>query len=83
MWHHHGIGDRKLIQTIKVISCYSLFSTPGGGAFSRDFTTNLAPRCKAFSRALTPSSFSSSVHSLLPKEPFKNIFDFTKAGDWG
>ena len=24
----------------------------GGGAFSRDFTINLSPRCRAFSRAL-------------------------------
>ena len=24
----------------------------GAGAFSRDFTTNLAPQCRAFSRAL-------------------------------
>ena len=58
------------------------FQPQGGGAISRDFTTNLAPRCKAFSRALTPTSFSPSVHSLLPKQPFKNIFDFTTAGDW-
>ena len=44
--------DGKLIQMIKVICCYSLLSTPGGGALSRDFTTNLAPQCRAFSRAL-------------------------------
>ena len=25
---------------------------PMGGAFSRDFTTNLTPQCRAFSRAL-------------------------------
>ena len=34
-------------------------------------------------RKLVHSSFSSSVHSLLPKDNlFKNIFDFTTAGDW-
>ena len=45
--------DGKLIQMILVICCYSLIlSTPGAGAFSRDFTTNLAPQCSAFSRAL-------------------------------
>ena len=38
---------------IQVI-CYSSFlSVPGrAGAFSRDFTTSLAPECRAFSRAL-------------------------------
>ena len=30
-----------------------IFISPrGAGAFSRDFTTNLAPQCRAFSRAL-------------------------------
>ena len=32
---------------------------------------------------LAHSSFSSMVHSLLPKDNlFKNIFDFTTAGGW-
>ena len=32
---------------------------------------------------LAHSSFSSLVHSLLPEDNlFKNIFDFTTAGDW-
>ena len=44
--------DGKLIQMIKVICCNSLLSAPGPGAFSRDFTTNLAPQCRDFSRAL-------------------------------
>ena len=39
--------DGKLIQIIKVICCYSLLSTPGAGAFSRDFTINLASQCRA------------------------------------
>ena len=30
----------------------ALLSTPGGGAYSRVFTTNLAPECRAFSKAL-------------------------------
>ena len=25
---------------------------------------------------------SQNMHSLLPKDTFKNIFDFTTAGDW-
>ena len=29
-----------------------ILSAPGGGAFSGDFTTNLARQCRAFSRAL-------------------------------
>ena len=38
---------------IQVIFCSSLLSVPErAGAFSRDFTTSLAPECRAFSRAL-------------------------------
>ena len=38
---------------IQVICCSSLLSVPGSaGAFSRDFTTSLAPECRAFSGAL-------------------------------
>ena len=29
-----------------------IIDNPGAGAFSRDFTANLAPQCRAFSRAL-------------------------------
>ena len=37
----------------QVICCSSLLSVPGrAGAFSRDFTTSLAPECRAFSGAL-------------------------------
>ena len=37
---------------IQVICCSSLFSVPGrAGAFSRDFTTSLAPECRAFNGA--------------------------------
>ena len=38
---------------IQVICCSSLLSVPGrAGSFSRDFTTSLAPECRAFSGAL-------------------------------
>ena len=38
---------------IQVICCSSLLSVPGRAwAFSRDFTTSLAPECRAYSRAL-------------------------------
>ena len=37
---------------IQVICCSSLLSDPGSaGTFSRDFTTSLAPECRAFSGA--------------------------------
>ena len=37
----------------QVICCSSLLPVPGrAGAFSRDFTTSLAPECRAFSGAL-------------------------------
>ena len=43
----------KLIQLIQVICCSLLLSAPGrAGAFSRDFTTILAPESRAFSGAL-------------------------------
>ena len=38
---------------IQIICCSSLLSAPGrAGAFSRDFTTILAPECRAFRGAL-------------------------------
>ena len=38
---------------IQVICCSSILTAPGrAGAFSRDFTTILAPGCRAFSGAL-------------------------------
>ena len=48
---------RKFIQMVQVgvqvICCSSLLSTSVGvGAFSRDFTINLSPQCRAFNRAL-------------------------------
>ena len=39
---------RKFIQMVQVICC----QPPLGGGFSRDFTINLSPQCRAFSRAL-------------------------------
>ena len=38
---------------VQVICCSSLLAiSVGAGAFSRDFTINLSPQCRAFSRAL-------------------------------
>ena len=43
----------KFIQMIPVICCSSFEYWPlGAGAFCRAFTTNVAPQCRAFSRAL-------------------------------
>ena len=43
---------RKFIQMIPVICCSSSEYCLGAGAFRRAFTTNVAPQCRAFSRAL-------------------------------
>ena len=45
---------KKCIQMIQVSCCYlfQFCQPPGAGAFSGDFTTNLARKCRAFSRAL-------------------------------
>ena len=53
MWRHHGIGERRKAYS-NDLGHLLLFITvnPGAGAFSRDFTTNLAPQCRAFSRSL-------------------------------
>ena len=54
MWDHHGIGEK----IYSNVSCQLLFfiliivSPRGSGAFSGDFTKNLARQCRAFSRAL-------------------------------
>ena len=43
----------KFFQMIPVICCSSIeYWPPGAGAFCRAFTTNVAPQCRALSRAL-------------------------------
>ena len=56
MWNHIGVGE--FIQRILVICCSSFeYCQPlGAGAFRGAFTTNLAPQCRAFSRALEGSA---------------------------
>ena len=55
-FHVEPIWDRggKFIQMIPVICCSTFeYCQPlGAGAFCRAFTTNVAPQCRAFSRAL-------------------------------
>ena len=52
MWNHDRMGEER-IQMIQVVCCSSLLSAPGrAGAFSRDFTTILAPECRDFNGAL-------------------------------
>ena len=50
-----GTGRKfiRMIQVRSVVVLYFNFVSPrGAGAFSGDFTTNLARQCRAFSRAL-------------------------------
>ena len=50
---HHGIGEKIYSNDSGQLLFFILIlSAPGAGAFSGDFTTNLARQCRAFSRAL-------------------------------
>ena len=52
-WDHHGIGENIYSNDSGQFVVYFNFVSPrGAGAFSGDFTTNLARQCRAFSRAL-------------------------------
>ena len=52
---------------IQVICCSSSLSVPGrAGAFSRDFTTSLAPECRAFSGALKIEKLKVTALWVLP-----------------
>ena len=52
-WDHHGIGEKIYSNDSGQLLFFILILTaPGAGAFSGDFTTNLARQCRAFSRAL-------------------------------
>ena len=51
---HHRIGENIYSNDSGQLLVFILIlSAPGAGAFSGDFTTNLARQCRAFSRALT------------------------------
>ena len=56
MWNLHGIGEESLFKwsrrESKSFVVLHYCQPPGAGAFSRDFTINLSPQCRAFSRAL-------------------------------
>ena len=50
---HQGIGEKIYSNDSGQLLFFILIlSDPGAGAFSGDFTTNLARQCRAFSRAL-------------------------------
>ena len=51
-WDHHGIGEKIYSNDSGQLFFNLILSVPGAGAFSGDFTTNLARQCRAFSRAL-------------------------------
>ena len=57
LWKLHGIWEESLFKWsrsfVVLHKCQpSGGGGGGGGAFSRDFTINLSPKCRAFSRAL-------------------------------
>ena len=53
MWNLHGIGEESLFKWSRSFVVLHYCQPPrGAGAFSRDFTINLSPQCRAFSRAL-------------------------------
>ena len=49
-WDHHGIREKIYSNGSGILIL--ILCAPGAGAFSGDFTTNLARQCRAFSRAL-------------------------------
>ena len=52
-WDYHGIEEKIYSNASGQLLFFILIlSAPGAGAFSGDFTTNLARQCSAFSRAL-------------------------------
>ena len=52
-WDHHGIGANIYSSNAgQLLFLFEFCQLPGAGAFSGDFTTNLARQCRAFSRAL-------------------------------
>ena len=47
-WDQHGIGETiYLYDSGQLLFFILMLSAPGGGAFSGDFTTNLARQCRA------------------------------------
>ena len=50
--YHHGLGEKINSNDSGQLFFILILSAPGAGAFSGDFTTNLARQCRAFSRAL-------------------------------
>ena len=47
-WDHHGIGEKIYsIDSGQLLFIILILSVPGAGAFSGDFTTNLARQCRA------------------------------------
>ena len=49
MWQHHGIGERwkAYSNDLAHLLLFIIVNPRGTGAFSRDFTTNLAQQCRA------------------------------------
>ena len=52
MWSHDWIGEEYKSNDSGYLLFFIIVSPREGGAFSRDFTTILAPECRAFSGTL-------------------------------
>ena len=48
----HGIKEESLFKWSRSFVVFIIVDLRGPGAFSRDFTINLSPPCRAFNRAL-------------------------------
>ena len=51
-WNLHGIGEESLFKWYRSFVVLHYCQPPGAGVFSRDFTINLSPQSRMFSRAL-------------------------------
>ena len=52
IWNLHRTGEENLFKWSRSFVVLFYCQPPGGGAFNRDFTINLSPQCRTFSRAL-------------------------------
>ena len=68
MWNLHGIGEESLFKWSRSFVVLHYCQPPrGAGAFSRDFTINLSPQCRAFSRALKTEKLKAPLFPGFPR----------------
>ena len=67
MWNLHGIGEESLFgwsrRGLGHLLSFIFVILRGAGAFSRDFTINLSPQCRAFNRALKTEKLKAPLFS--------------------